>query len=685
MRVLALGLILLASVRAEETSAPIQKVVEMLSKISSEVTAESEKEAAQFKEFADFCSKSLDEKTYQIGRSQKKLETLSATAGVLDADLQALEGDVSLATEEVQKLETELKKTRDDRTAEVATYEAQVKEVDGSISAVERAIESLKASKDGVASKASLVQIEEALSSNQKDTLAAFLDAPGDAKSYAYKSSDVTGMLQDLLRTFKENRHSLDMVEAESKGSFQKKELNLQMSLKYAQEELDGKKGSQSEKKAKKAVTEGELTSEVAAKGADEAFVTSLTSECTEKAELSEQRKVARKAELDALKQAIDGLGGQAKASKPSLLQVSSKARAASVSMQSTRHGARASIAAKAWISSILNNIQDSFEVKQTKASFLQQRSRSPESSILDDLVNKLQADGRLSAGVALAVFKAEKANNPDNFVEVRKMIQELITNLESAASSDGKEHEFCKAETEKVTTTRDEYSTHIESLSAKIASANAEQSKLTNQVTDLRKTIGDLNFKLAEATAMRAEEKASNNVSLAEAKEGKAAVDYAVTALNGFYKGSSFLQQPKVPAKGYTGSEKSKGVIGLLEALATDFQGDIDRIPKEEEEAEKKFQEFKTASETDVAAKGDEVKQAVETLAQLKQSFLQFQDDQSTAQKSLDLTQKQLKELQAMCNAKESPEEKAKKREQEIQSLQETLSMIESLSKQSA
>eukprot|EP00428_Durinskia_dybowskii_P008343 CAMPEP_0170302440 /NCGR_PEP_ID=MMETSP0116_2-20130129/51502_1 /TAXON_ID=400756 /ORGANISM="Durinskia baltica, Strain CSIRO CS-38" /LENGTH=82 /DNA_ID=CAMNT_0010554307 /DNA_START=23 /DNA_END=267 /DNA_ORIENTATION=+ len=60
---------------------PVEKVVELLENLSKKVEQEGKDEAAAYDKFACFCKEQMDDKTYQIEKSDEKIEELTAKIG----------------------------------------------------------------------------------------------------------------------------------------------------------------------------------------------------------------------------------------------------------------------------------------------------------------------------------------------------------------------------------------------------------------------------------------------------------------------------------------------------------------------------------------------------------------------------------------------------------------------------
>merc|ERR1719410_1832572 len=113
----------------------------------------------------------------------------------------------------------------------------------------------------------------------------------------------------------------------------------------------------------------------------------------------------------------------------------------------------------------------------------------------------------------------------------------------------------------------------------------------------------------MKEATAQREKEKAKNLDTIADAKAGRAAVK-ALAVLRDFYsKQAALLQAKQVPEmaeyKGMGGS--SKGVVGMMEVIESDFARLEADTPAAEEQAAKEYDEFMSESTATKKVKHDE------------------------------------------------------------------------------
>merc|ERR1711972_493261 len=174
----------------------------------------------------------------------------------------------------------------------------------------------------------------------------------------------------------------------------------------------------------------------------------------------------------------------------------------------------------------------------------------------------------------------------------------------------------FCDGEMSKSVKSRDEQSLNIEDATAKLSSEEAKKAELLDDIKALSVDIADLSKSLKEATELRQGEKEDNEKTLAEAKAGKAAVEEAISVLEEYY--GSFIEKSHkapnadrdsktvddlAPEMSYSGEYKgkkdaSKGIIGLLNVILSDFERTGTTVEEQEKEAQKQFDTFKEETE---------------------------------------------------------------------------------------
>merc|ERR1719486_1662663 len=115
-RMIILACVLLACVAHAEVSVqkvtPVEKVIELLKKLSAQTAEEGKAEAKQYDDFSCFCKEQADEKLYNIETSEAKLAKLAAKISELEGEISQLNSDISDLSAEISTLESEIAATQ---------------------------------------------------------------------------------------------------------------------------------------------------------------------------------------------------------------------------------------------------------------------------------------------------------------------------------------------------------------------------------------------------------------------------------------------------------------------------------------------------------------------------------------------------------------------------------------------
>merc|ERR1719191_890360 len=186
-----------------------------------------------------------------------------------------------------------------------------------------------------------------------------------------------------------------------------------------------------------------------------------------------------------------------------------------------------------------------------------------------------------------LASLAVQVASDP--FVKLRKLIQELIERLLQEAADEANHKGWCDKETSAAEQDRTYNAEDIVELNGRLATNEALRDKLQEEVDVLDTEIKELEDNLANATKLRADEKAENAATIKEAEEGKDAVKMAIDVLSKFYnkakdnKVELMQQLPDMPDSGFDSGEAYKGkqaasggILGMLDVIKSDFERTI-------------------------------------------------------------------------------------------------------------
>jgi len=685
MRLAVVGAV--AACAGAETVTPVEKVIELLKNLAAKTTAEGKKDAAAYDKYACFCKEQADDKLYAIEKSRKKIGKLDAKINELTGEVAELNTQISDLSVTISDHEAEIKTITEAADTAHAGYVEQAKELDGCISALGRAMKAMEDSKKGQTgdSDVDLVQIRKGsnlLKPDAKVTVLAALQKlskPGEAHAYTYQSNDIIATLQDLLITFKENKKELDEEEFSRNSAFEKKRLAFQNEKKFAEKDKAEREAIVEAKNEELKAQQKEQGDETAAKGADQNFLEVLTEDCQTKANEWDARSSMRADELKTLNEAITTL----------------------------KDGAQENYGANKKLSgiqqhSVVTKMQGHWEwVEGPKVvSFLQVRNNNaaPQKAIqlLTQQAAKLRSDV-LSA----AVMKMTVSLSQDHFVKVRAVIKDLISRLEDAAEAEATTKSFCDQGMSEATASRDEANGIIEDKSAEIRVAESEVNLLKEEISALEKGIADNMKALNEATELRNAEKADNEKTIEDATAGHEAVDFAITTLQQFYEKSEFLQQkkatyvpPNADRSGNTVGDlapevmsvsddraqaASKGIIGLLDVILSDFERTLEKVRQDESTAQAGFETMEADTKSDNEAKQADIDSKETRLSELSDEIIEHTQDKKDGQQQLKESKKKLSELKPMCvEGEETYEARVQKRQKEIEALKEAQKLLD-------
>merc|ERR1719281_1835755 len=141
-----------------------------------------------------------------------------------------------------------------------------------------------------------------------------------------------------------------------------------------------------------------------------------------------------------------------------------------------------------------------------------------------------------------------------DPFVKIKGMIQDMIEKLLEEEADEANHKGYCDEEISKTVKDRDYRLAEINELHASLEELNAREEKLSLTKAELEEAVKSLTEDYANQTTARADEKAENEETIDEAKDGVHAIKQALEILSHFYGEAAqatveegFIQQPSV------------------------------------------------------------------------------------------------------------------------------------------
>jgi len=709
--------LLLAGVALAVT--PVEKVTELLEKLQAKTEAEGQAEAVSYDKFACFCKEQASNKLYAIEQEDKAIAKLNAKIEQLTTEIEKLDKDVADGNTEIATLNGESEDAIKLRKEERESFDKAYASINRAIKASKRAIKALQDSRPDAGLVQEALSLALLQSSGKQSLLQKFLEDPA---AYKYHSSEVIQLLQDLVKQFKAKAERIYGEESSSKHSHNMAEQQRQNTLKFTQEAVDEAARTSAAKNEEKSAKTDDKDGRTADRNADQAFLDDLTKQCEDKAKSYDQRSSTRSNELQALAEAIallKGAGGENYGANKKLNLLSAKkkvvrhendddaddddAKAAAAAVADD-HVSTAELR-KAFTSEETNDGSDSTEEEkdaEEEALFLQ--TASVKNSRIFNFI-KSRAKSLKSVALTALAMRLKK----DHFVKVRQLIKDLISKLKAAAESEATAKEQCDKDMKTAIEKRDEANIKVEQLTTSITTNEATIEQLKQEIKNLNEAMAALRKAKRERTELRNAEKAENEKTIADAKEGVAAIESAIKVLKEFY-GNAFLQQApgggnidfdaEGPAKDrsgkrveelapetfegdyHGGQEESKGIFGLLDVIQSDYDRTISSTEDAETAANQEFEDYVAETDADLEKKEGEKTTKKGDKDNEEADLSDNKDKLVDAEKSHATALKLLEALKAECvDDTISHEERLARRKDEIESLKEALNILEEMS----
>jgi uncharacterized coiled-coil DUF342 family protein len=707
LSILAVRADVLEDLQAQGVS-PIEKVVQMLEDLQTQVVVEGKAEAKTYDKFACFCKDMSAEKTDAINAGTDKSADLSALIEQLTNDRSEADDTINELNKKIDDLDKSMKEAKEKRAAEKATFDALHAELTKGIKDLTNAVNTLKGSKPAslLDLKATITAVRrasfmaDAMGHGPKNAqmLTALLQQPEvPMEDYTFHSDEIVSMIEGLQSDFKSQLSEVKIEETKKVSEF-----DMQMQAETdehgaASKELKDTNELKAKKMEQIAASSKELTETSATLTDDQNYLKDLTERCNAGSKGWDQRSQMRQDELTALTTALtivkDGVAGN---SGKTVRFIQKQAKVAPHSVVAEDSDAED---AQAW--DAVNDEDD--------LSFVQLSSpRSKLALVATSATKFLQPDSARDRVLALLRSKATELDSPvlaalatkaeaDPFVKIKKLIQELIERLLQEAADEANHKGWCDKEFGKAKQSRDMKAEEVKNLNEALAKNEALRDKLTEEVAVLTKEIDELSASLEKTTKERNDESAENAATLSEAQEGLAAVGQAIGVLEKFYKTAAkaaFVQAafvqfeakqvPDMPDAGFDGPNQgsqsaSTGILGMLDVIKSDFERTIKTTEKEEKAAAKEFMEFETTTKVSLGTKKVSKEAKENELTEVKDTMNEDNESLLEEQSLLDKALQEIIELQPACvDTGMSYEERAAKREQEIESLKEALCVLD-------
>merc|ERR1719267_496999 len=320
-----------------------------------------EKEAEEDEEIYDqlacWCETGDKEKTKSIGDAESKIEQLTTAIEDLTAGSARLNTEIKNLEKEVAENQEALDQATEIRQKELAEFNAEEKDLLGSISALKSAVTvlskhnsasllqigSVSAIKSGVQAAMEMHAdlLKGVFTLMQQRAVTAFLQSPQDyfdaeptfKQSYAPQSGEIFGILKQMKETFEANLAQTQKDEQNNQKAYEELKAAKEEEIKAGQEQIDAKTQELASTDEKLAESKEDLEDTKKSLAADEEFLAMLKEKCSGTDAEWEERQKTRQLEMEACSKALAVLSSDdahdlfTKTFNPAFVQTESSSR----------------------------------------------------------------------------------------------------------------------------------------------------------------------------------------------------------------------------------------------------------------------------------------------------------------------------------------------------------------------
>lgn len=672
---------------------PLQQVITLLTDLKLQVKTEGETEAGNYDKFSCFCKDTTKTKSESIKNGQNDIDVFSATIEEKTAQKIKKQSELDERNANHEKLALDLKKNEVLCAKERSVFEATEADFKKAISGLEGAITALSTAKpatDFIALRKSvdkslaIADVLNLIDSSKQRAISAFLQQKArvdpDDPEYKFHSQGILDTINKLKADFGGQLSELLSEWTKTREVCGDTERDLTQQIGTNGQGITEDKAKIGELKEQTATAREDLVNAESLLKEDQLYLKDLTSLCESRAVTWDQRSQMRADELKALSAALKILQEDVTATDTVNRRALLVQRKHSAVVHSKTGGGGGSL-------SFLQGVA----MKGGRHSLVDRvRGGVSSQARRDQVVTMMREEGRRLGSSALSSLVVRLAEDP--FEKVKILIQKLIERLLAESTSEATKKSFCDEALGKAKKDRTYRYAEVKKLNLEIASLEVQEQEFAEEIEELTSSLSTLRDDLGKTTVIRTAERTTNLESIKTAKEGLEAVTQAITILKEFYsqaaKSAALLQMSPVDAdttgagfsSGYKGQqEPSKGIIGLLEVIKSDFERTARKTEQMEKTAATDYVEFDRSSRADI--KGKETKKTLDE-EDLESTRLTIEQKMSNLQEQMSLVDDAvnvIEDLKPTCiDSGMSFDERTQKRNDEIKALKNAVCLLD-------
>jgi uncharacterized coiled-coil DUF342 family protein len=637
---------------------PIRKVVTLMQNMQKEIEAEGAKEKELFDKFMCFCGGSGSELQTEIATGKAKIEELTAKVKSEEAEKVQLIQEVADHKTDREQAKADLAEATTLREKEKADFDAVAADSKANIEGLAQAIPAIEKGMSGASFLQTpngnrvlkLVESFTNMDDMDRRNVISFLEDKDSDMASSGGAGEILGIMKQMKESMEANLAESESEEAKAVEGFADLKSSKEKEIEVATESIESKTVRSGELavsvvEAKDALED--TTQEVAD---NEKFASGLTEQCAAKEKEWAQRQKDRAAEISAVSEAIGILNDD------DALDVFKKAiPSASLAQEEVGLLQESSTAATP------------FKRAQAILATLATKKGMQHSKELGLMLYSLSSKMRLA-----------NKGKTQNFGEIIKAIDEMVTILGKEQKDDDKQKGWCQDELDKATDEETSAKEKLAQVDAQLAEMTDAVTTLGEEIAALGESIKALDKAVAQATEQRKEE---HEEALAAAQMSQAAVQLVGKAkdrMNKFYNPSmiqqapGFLQirvhrarrdlfgiseddeQPEAPET-FSGevkkNEKSAGVIGMMDMIIRDLENEMKDAEYEEKTAQADYAELMSDSEATRQQDSKSLTDKSASKADLEGKLVTAKSDRASAAEELSIVQTGIQDLHGSCD----------------------------------
>jgi len=632
--------------RATMGANPIRKIVTLLQNMQKEIEGEGAKEKELFDKFMCFCSGNNADLT-------KKIADAGAAIEQLGAKLKAEEAEKVQVAQELVDHKADREGAKDDlseantlREKEAAAFAAERADSETNLAMMGKAIPALEAGMGGAAFVQlpgtdrlhKLVQNYPNVDSNDRRQALAFLEQSDESPG----SGQIVGILKAMQDDMSAELKEAVADEDKAVAGFNDLKASKNKEVEVATEAIETKTGRSGEIAVSVVQTADSLEDTQNELADTEKFVQQLTKECATKEQEWATTCKNRAEEVKAISETI----------------------------------------------AILND-DDALDVFKKAA---------PSAALVEEQVGFLQHSDRLASKVhkaqAILAAAASKANSPHmnlllytlnskiklgskGMEGVIKMIDDMVVLLGKDQADDDKQRGFCQDELEKAADEQKAAQDKKAQVEATIEESTDAIATLGDEIATLQQDIKDLDKAVAQATEQRKAEHADFSEAQQLSEAAIQLLGKAKNRMNKLYNPTMYKAPPKTEMSAedkimqagsfvqirthdeedeesfgeYKKSEKSAGVIGLIDMMAKDLENDMKDSEYEEKTSQDDYGKLMADSQQTRVANSKGITAKSGAKATLEGKLEDHQATSTATSQDLSLIATTLQDLHAACD----------------------------------